>query len=185
MFLILLYDNQNVLDYLLRERGRLVHLYGEADAGRTSVLFSLIGHLTEHGHPCAYLAPIGNQIQVERFRRYVKDPALCPLAVVPDRKLLPGIITELSEAADYLFLDCFLSYILYRTRRQNASLMSFLSGCAYGKGTSFILCNDTRHVPGDDTASPAYMEVFRRYSSRNVLVYKDAAADIYYSFKDW
>ena len=41
----MIYENQEVLDYLLDNKGKLIHLYGEADAGRTSVLFSLIENL--------------------------------------------------------------------------------------------------------------------------------------------
>ena len=181
----MLYDNEEVLNYLKQEDGKLIHLYGEADAGRTSVLFSMIGYLTSQGHPCAYLVPGKSQMQIERFRRYIKDPSLCPLIIIQDRKTLSSVISGLATVTDYIFIDCFLSYILYRTRRQNASLMSFLSGQAYGNHLNFVLCNDTRHIPGEDKPSPAYMEIFRRYSSKNVLVYKDTGANIFYEFKGW
>ncbi len=181
----MLYDNTSVLEYLEKEQGKIIHLYGDPDTGRTSVMFSMIDYLIGKGHPCAYLVPSSGTIQIERFRHYIKDLSMCPLAIVKDRKSLSFNLRCLAEATEYIFLDCFLSFILYRTRRQNASLMSLLSGYAYGSRTNFILCNDTRHIPGEESTSPAYMEIFRRYSSKNILVYKDPASNIFYNFKEW
>ena len=181
----MLYDNQEILDYLLYNRGKLIHLYGEADTGRTSVMFSMIDHLAANGKICAYLVPSESKIQEERFRRYIKDPSLCPLVVVKDRKSLSSSLSLLSRVAEDIFIDNFLSYVLYRTRRQNASMMSMLSGYAYGTYANLILCNDTRHIPGEEKTSPAYMEIFRRYSSKNILVQKDDKQDVHYAFKEW
>ncbi len=181
----MLYDNLSVLSYLEKEKGKIIHLYGDPDTGRTSVMFSMIDYLIQHGQTCAYLVPSSGSIQAERFRHYLKDISLCPLVVVKDRKSLSFSLQCLSEATEHIFLDCFLSYILYRSKKQNASLMSLLSGYAYGGHINFILCNDTRHIPGEEKTSPAYMERFRRYSSKNILVYKDEATNIYYDFKEW
>lgn len=181
----MLYDNQEVLDYLLHNNRKLIHLYGEADAGRTSVMFSMIDHLASNGKSCAYLVPSAAKIQEERFRRYIKDPSLCPMVIIKDRKSLASSLSLLSEVTEDIFIDNFLSYILYRTRRQNTSLMSMLSGYTYGTYANLILCNDTRHIPGEEKTSPAYMEIFRRYSSKNILVQKDEGQNVHYIFKEW
>lgn len=181
----MLYDNPPVLEYLEKEKGKIIHLYGDPDTGRTSVMFSMIDYLIRQGQPCAYLVPSSGSIQAERFKHYIKDLSMCPLVIIKDRKSLSFSLKCLTEATENIFIDCFLSFILYRSKRQNVSLMSLLSGYAFGAHTNFILCNDTRHIPGEERSSPAYMEIFRRYSSKNVLVYKDAATNIYYNFKEW
>lgn len=181
----MLYDNLSVLSYLEKEGGKIVHLYGDPDTGRTSVMFSMIDYLISKGQMCSYLVPLSGGLQAERFRHYVKDISMCPLVIVKDRKDLANSLRYLTDAAENIFLDCFLSYILYRTKRQNGSLMSLLSGYAFGSNVNFILCNDTRHVPGENKTSPAYMEIFRRYSSKNILVHKDEQLNIYYDFKEW
>lgn len=181
----MLYDNLEVLNYLESGKGKLIHLYGNADTGRTSVMFSVIDYLISHGHPCAYMVPAASTLQVDRFRHYVKDLSMCPLVIIQDKKSLSFNISCLAAATEYIFLDCFLDYILHRPKLKIANLMALLSGYAMGSRISFILCNDTRHIPGEEKSSPAYMEVFRRYSDKNILVYKDPATNIRYNFKDW
>ena len=152
----MLYDNLSVLSYLEKEGGKIVHLYGDPDTGRTSVMFSMIDYLISKGQMCSYLVPLSGGLQAERFRHYVKDISMCPLVIIKDRKDLANSLRYLTDAVENIFLDCFLSYILYRTKRQRES-----------------------------KTSPAYMEIFRRYSSKNILVHKDEQLNIYYDFKEW
>lgn len=181
----MIYDNKKVLDYLLNNDGKLIHLYGQADAGRTSVLFSLISYLVANEQTCAYLVPQKNVLQIELFQRYVKDLSLCPMCIIQDKEELIHTIGQLSGTIQYIFIDNFLYYVLYRTKKKNQLLLSSFSSYAYKTKTNFVFCNDMRHVPGINKTVPAYLELFRRYSTNNILVRKDENKNIYYDFEEW
>ena len=176
----MLYDNQEVLNYLLNNKGKLIHLYGEADAGRTSVLFSLTEFLTRQEKIVCYITPRAEEFRKNVFDRMVSCPERCIIAHASSFKEMAPL---LSLGADIYMIDNFLEQILHKKKAQIARTFSLLSGQAFQHGYNIILANDLR-INKEKGIHPAYMEYFRHYCRKHIEVKKDSDFHIHYNFTE-
>lgn len=176
----MIYENQEVLDYLLDNKGKLIHLYGEADAGRTSVLFSLIENLTQQEKIICYITPRTEEFRKNVFDRMISYPERCIIAQASSYKEITPL---LSLGADIYMVDNFLEQILHKKKPQITHTFSLLSGQAFQNGYNIILSNDLR-ISKEKGIHPAYMEYFRHFCSKHIEVKKDSDFHIHYNFTE-
>lgn len=172
----MLYDNPTITEYLLSNKGKLIHMFGEPDAGRTRVLFSLIDRLTQNNGLCGYC--ISRDFQLEVFQQMVRHQEQCMIAQPENKKQLTEI---LKLDLDYFFIDNFLEYIIHKSRKQIQQTFAILSARAYQDQKNIILVNDMRYHP-DKGLHPAYQEWFYHFCAQHIKVEKDSDFNIRYEF---
>ena len=177
----MLYSNQDIITYLSKEEGKLIHLYGEPDAGRTQVLFSIIDELTKQDKFCSYWVPRKEEYRKNVFDEMV-DKKQCCIIGFPDTAQELSQFLKLAEGTDLICIDNFLEYILHKRKAQIRLVFSMLSAAAYEHKTNFLLVNDLRYLPAKGGLHPAYQEYFRYFCSRHVCVEKDSDFHIRYRF---
>ena len=174
----MLYDNQDVLQYLDKEKGKLIHLYGEADAGRTLTVFSMALHALQKERMPAYVIP--NSMMV----RYKDCPDLCPIIIAKSVRTLVYSVRIMSNAADIIFIDNFLQYILHKPKKDILAVFRTLQTTALETDIIVVLVNDLRYLEAKGGYHPAYQEYFRKFCDSHIQVIKDANCDIGYEFVD-
>ena len=177
----MLYDNQEVVHYLDEEKGKLVHLYGEPDAGRTQVLFSVINELANKNRFCCYWIPHREEFRQNVFNETVSKKQCCIIGFPETVNELSRFL-ELAKGTDLICIDNFLEYILHKRKTQIRLALSMLSASAYEHKTNFLLVNDLRYLPAKGGLHPAYQEYFRYFCDRHVRVEKDSDFHIRYGF---
>ena len=177
----MLYPNQEIMTYLSNEKGKLVHLYGEPDAGRTQVLFSIINELAEQDKFCCYWVPRKEEYRQNVFDETVTKKQCCVIGFPETVKELPQFL-QLAEGTDLICIDNFLEYILHKRKAQIRLAFSMLSATAYEYETNFLLVNDLRYLPAKGGLHPAYQEYYRYFCDRHICVEKDSDFNIHYGF---
>jgi len=177
----MLYDNQDVLQYLDKEKGKLVHLYGEPDAGRTQVLFSVINALANQDRFCCYWVPRKEEYRKEVFDATVGKKQCCIIGFPETAQELQQFLV-LAKDTDLICVDNFLEYILHKRKAQIRLIFSLFSASAYEYGTNVLLVNDMRYLPEKGGLHPAYQEYFRYFCDRHIQVEKDSDFNIRYEF---
>lgn len=174
----MLYDNEQVLQYLNEEKGKLIHLYGEADAGRTLTVFSMASDALRQERMPVYVIP-----NLMMFR-YKDCPDLCPVVTAKSARALISVIHIMANAADIIFVDNFLQYILHKPKKDILAVFRALQTEALATQTSIILVNDLRYLETKGGYHPAYQEYFRKFCDSHIQVTKDTNCDIGYEFID-
>lgn len=168
--------NEEVLQVLENKSHSLVHLYGEADAGRTLTVFSIAKDSLAHDLLPVYMLP--NKAEL----RYKDCPELCPVIVAPTASGLIKSVQTIIEAADIVFIDNFLRYILHRPKKEIIYILRTLRMEAWVQQHTVVLVNDLRYWEAKGGYHPAYREYFRRYCGAHINVKKDSDLNIHYDF---
>lgn len=179
----MLYDNQEVLAYLKNQRGKLVHLYGKPDAGRTQSVFSILDHVGQEDRLCGYWVPRKEDFRQNVFREMIAWPERYLIGFPKTVKEL-SLFLPLAAGTDLVCIDNFLEYIIHKPKDQIRAVLTLLSATAYQHGTNFLLVNDLRYYESKGGMHPAYQEYFRHFCARHVEVEKDSDFHIRYAFKE-
>jgi len=177
----MLYDNPEVLEYLQQSNGKLIHVYGDPDSGRTSVLFSWVDYLTRQGQAVCYVVPRMELFWKDLFHQYVDKPERCYIAKASTEKEIRSI---LDVDFDWYCFDNFLDLILHKPKPKIRSLFSLLSGHVYQTRQNAILVNGLRYYEAKGGYHPAYLEYFRHYCMKHAVVEKDSDFHIRYRFTE-
>lgn len=177
----MLIQNDAVLQYLETERGKLIHLFGEPDAGRTQTVLSILDKITEQEKLCCYWVPHRESYRENVFRQTVTHKERCIIGFPQAAKELPTFM-NLAEGADLICVDNFLEYILHKPNPVIRQIFGLFSAAAYKYKTNFILVNDMRYLEAKGGEHPAYEEYFRHFCQRHVRVEKDSDFHIHYAF---
>ena len=178
----MLYPNNTVLQYLRSSFGRLIHLYGEPDAGRTTVLFHLLQEMSQKDKICGYWIPRKEEFRNDVFQEMVSKKEQCIVGFIPDLKTMHTTL-PLAEHMDIICIDNFLEYVLHKKKNEIRNAFATLSATAYKYNTTFILVNDLRYYEAKGGIHPAYQEYFRHFCSRHIEVTKDSNFNIFYTFR--
>lgn len=165
---------------IIQPNGTLFHLYGEADAGRTETIFSILNEATEYEQLCGYWIPGREQFRQDVFNRSVAYLDRCVVGFPKKAKDLP-VFLQTTKSLDLVCIDNFLEYILHKPKKHIRAVFSLLSAAAYKNRTNFILVNDMRFWESKGM-HPAYQEYFRYFCSKHILVEKDSDFHIHYGF---
>ena len=179
----MLIKNQEVIQYLLEANGKLVHLYGNPDTGRTQTMFSVLDEIASREKLCCYWIPRKEEYRQNVFLKTVRNPEHCIVGFPEDAKQLPIFLT-LSAGVDLVCIDNFLEYIFHKTNPEIRYIFGLLSAAAYKYKTNFVLVNDLRYLEAKGGFHPAYQEYFHRFCAKHIKVEKDSDFHIYYSFKE-
>lgn len=177
----MLYDNQEVLKYLNEQQGKLVQLFGDADAGRTQTVFSILNHLTEQNKLCAYWIPLKEEFRENVFQEAVRNKEYCIIGF-PKTVSELRVFLKLADGVDTICIDNFLQYILHKQKQEIRAIFSLLSAAAFEYKTNFILVNDLRYYKEKGGLHPAYQEYFYYFCRKHIQVQKDSDFHISYAF---
>ena len=168
----------DVLQTLNEKSSRLIHLFGEADAGRTLTVLSMARQALDNGQLPIYILP--NSMRLRR-----KDiPELCPVVIANTTDNLIRSLKTIIETADIIFIDDFLQYILHKPKKEILAIFRALKAEAWVNQTVIVLVNDYRYLEEKGGYHPAYQEYFRRFCGAHIKVEKDEAFNIHYRFID-
>ena len=177
----MLYNNYDVLQYFTENNGKLIHLYGEPDAGRTQTVFTILKHMTSLEKICCYWVPRQEEFRRNVFCDSIPDKNYCIVGFPKESKELPAFL-RLADSADLICIDNFLEYIIHKKPAEIRAIFSLLSATAYQYKTNFLLVNDLRYHKLKGGKHPAYLEYFRYYCTKHVQVEKDSDFNIHYTF---
>ncbi len=177
----MLYDNEEVLKYLNEEKGKLIHLFGDADAGRTQTLFSILNRLTENDKFVSYWIPRQEEFRQNVFNETVQNKKAC-LIGFPKTSQELSTFMQLARNTDLICIDNFLEYVLHKPKAFIRGVLARLSATTYQYKTNFIIVNDLRYLEAKGGLHPAYQEYFRHFCSRHIVVEKDSDFHISYRF---
>ena len=179
----MLYPNEEVLQYLTETSGKLIHLYGEPDAGRTQTLFSILDTMTKQDKLCSYWIPNREQYRENVFNKAVAEKEHCIIGFPKTTKELPAFL-KLADGADLICVDNFLEYILHKQNGQIRGVFALFSAAAYQYKTNFVLVNDLRYLEAKGGMHPAYQEYFSHFCAKHISVEKDSDFHIRYAFRE-
>ena len=171
MFVLLV--NAGVDSYIEKARNKIIQIYGDPDAGRTTVFFQLIGNLTSKDHICVYVTPQLSSFRYEYFKKFSHDYNRCVIMEASTAADLLKMIPTIADYAEYIFIDDFLRYIIRRKKSEIRSVMSMLSSQAFKHGICIVIGNEMRYNLSQSLTLPAYTDILRRYVSNSIVVEKN------------
>ena len=180
----MIYNDPVILEYLEKNKGKLIHLFGDPDAGRTQTVFSILNYMTSADKLCCYWVPQKEAFRQNVFKEAVRMKQYCIIGFPKTASEIPAFLKLAADGADLICIDNFLAYILHKQKDQIRALFSLLSGTAYQYGTNFLLVNDLRYLEAKGGMHPAYQEYFRHFCPRHILVEKDSDFHIRYGFTE-
>ena len=177
----MLIRNEDVIQYLLKAEGKLVHLYGDPDAGRTQTVFSVLDEATDQDKLCCYWIPREKDYRYNVFVKTVHNRDHCIVGFPENATQLPVFLT-LAAGVDLVCIDNFLEYICHKKNAEIRNVFASISAAAYKYKTNFVLVNDLRYLEAKGGLHPAYQEYFRRFCAKHIKVEKDSDFHISYDF---
>ena len=176
-------NNKDVTTYLNEKTNRIVHVFGEPDAGKTRSMFFLINEMNKLGKICAYVHPGVQFFQYEAFKKFIEYPDQTPVLQAENLKDFSSQVRALALYIDIFIVDGFLTYIIHQKITYIQKVFQEISAIAFKYNINFMLVNEMRFNKEKDMLVPAYDQFFRHFCQSHILITKDENYNISFGFK--